>query len=197
MHPQPSRRQRVAPLIELRVRKWLAKPKPLRHSARLRSGELRRGSLRPHWGEGGGWWRRPVTLRFEPACRAGASLFCHAPIWQAVWVLPPARGVLETPLHRWCPACLRSGAVAGNRTRTCVMAGRHSAVKSQPHSTPSRSPATRAGRRLEIQRAGSVIALPARAISTKNKHLLVIYPIPTRGFTAALSVFWAHLLRSP
>ncbi len=31
--------------------------------------------------------------------------------------------------------------------------------------------------------------LPARAISTKNKHLLAIYPIPTRGFTAAVSVF--------
>ena len=28
------------------------------------------------------------------------------------------------------------------------------------------------------------------AISTKNKHLLVIYSIPTRGFTAVLSVFW-------
>ena len=31
--------------------------------------------------------------------------------------------------------------------------------------------------------------LPARAISIKNKHLLVIYAIPTRGFTAAVSVF--------
>ena len=31
--------------------------------------------------------------------------------------------------------------------------------------------------------------LPARAISTKNKHLLVTYSVPTRGFTAALSVF--------
>jgi hypothetical protein len=31
--------------------------------------------------------------------------------------------------------------------------------------------------------------LPARAISIKNKHLLVIYSIPTRGFTAAVSVF--------
>jgi hypothetical protein len=31
--------------------------------------------------------------------------------------------------------------------------------------------------------------IPARAISTKNKHLLEIYPIPARGFTAALSVF--------
>src|SRR5208282_5163924 len=41
----------------------------------------------------------------------------------------------------------------------------------------------------EIKRAGSVNALPARAISTKNKHLLVIYSIPTRGFTAVVSVF--------
>ena len=40
----------------------------------------------------------------------------------------------------------------------------------------------------EIERAGS-IALPAHAISTKNKHLLVIYSIPARGFTAAVSVF--------
>jgi len=31
--------------------------------------------------------------------------------------------------------------------------------------------------------------LPAPAISTKNKHLLVIYSIPARGFTAAVSVF--------
>ena len=30
---------------------------------------------------------------------------------------------------------------------------------------------------------------PAHAISTKNKHLLVIYSIPARGFTAAVSVF--------
>jgi hypothetical protein len=41
----------------------------------------------------------------------------------------------------------------------------------------------------EIKRAGSVIAPPAHAISIKNKHLLVIYSIPTRGFTAAVSVF--------
>jgi hypothetical protein len=42
---------------------------------------------------------------------------------------------------------------------------------------------------LEIKRAGSVIAPPARAISIKNKHLLVVYSTPTRGFTAAVSVF--------
>jgi hypothetical protein len=41
----------------------------------------------------------------------------------------------------------------------------------------------------ESKRAGNVIAFPAHAISTKNKHLLVIYSIPTRGFTAAVSVF--------
>jgi hypothetical protein len=33
------------------------------------------------------------------------------------------------------------------------------------------------------------LLLPARAISIKNKHLLVIYSIPARGFTAAVSVF--------
>jgi hypothetical protein len=41
----------------------------------------------------------------------------------------------------------------------------------------------------EIKRAGSVVAPPAHAISIKNKHLLAIYSIPTRGFTAAVSVF--------
>src|SRR5688572_523490 len=39
--------------------------------------------------------------------------------------------------------------------------------------------------------------LPAHAISTKNKHLLVIYSIPTRGFTAALSVFRGTLPPKP
>ncbi len=40
----------------------------------------------------------------------------------------------------------------------------------------------------ENKRAGSFV-LPAHAISIKNKHLLVIYSIPARGFTAAVSVF--------
>src|SRR5271165_332557 len=31
--------------------------------------------------------------------------------------------------------------------------------------------------------------IPAHAISIKNKHLLAIYSIPTRGFTAVVSVF--------
>jgi hypothetical protein len=33
------------------------------------------------------------------------------------------------------------------------------------------------------------VQAPGPAISTKNKHLLAIYSIPTRGFTAAVSVF--------
>ena len=40
----------------------------------------------------------------------------------------------------------------------------------------------------ESKRAGN-ICVPGPAISTKNKHLLAIYSIPTRGFTAAVSVF--------
>ena len=82
------------------------------------------------------------------ACLQGRCItLLPRPRWQAVWVLPPASRVLETPPHCWCPACT------------------------------------------EIERAGSVRTLPARAISTKNKHLLVIYSIPTRGFTAVVSVF--------
>jgi hypothetical protein len=41
----------------------------------------------------------------------------------------------------------------------------------------------------EIRRAGRKLTVPAHAVSTKNEHLLVIDSIPTRGFTAALSVF--------
>jgi len=40
----------------------------------------------------------------------------------------------------------------------------------------------------ESKRAGSLQA-PGPAITTKNKHLLAIYAIPTRGFTAAVLVF--------
>jgi hypothetical protein len=41
---------------------------------------------------------------------------------------------------------------------------------------------------VKVKGPGAVV-LPARVISTKNKHLLVIYSIPTRGFTAVVSVF--------
>ena len=66
-----------------------------------------------------------------------------------------------------------NGAAAGSCARTSSVAGRHSAVKSQPR---------------KLKGPGA-FRLPAHAISTKNKHLLAIYSIPTRGFTAAVSVF--------
>jgi hypothetical protein len=45
------------------------------------------------------------------------------------------------------------------------------------------------GRRI-LHSAFCLLHFPsAHAISTKNKHLLVIYSIPARGFTAAVSVF--------
>ena len=40
-------------------------------------------------------------------------------------------------------------------------------------------------------------SLTALAISTKNKHLLAIYSIPARGFTAAVSVFKGTPLAKP
>ena len=93
--------------------------------------------------------------------------------WHAALVLPQANGVLETLLRKLALGVREIGAVAGNRTRTCALARRHSALKSQP-------------RKLKGPEAS---LLPAHAISTKNKHLLVIYSIPARGFTAAVSVF--------
>lgn len=68
---------------------------------------------------------------------------------------------------------IRIGAAAGSRTQTCSVAGSHSAVKSQPR---------------KLKGPGASLP-PAHAISTKNKHLLAIYSIPARGFTAAVSVF--------
>ena len=41
----------------------------------------------------------------------------------------------------------------------------------------------------KLKGPGAFLTLPAHAISTMNKHLLVIYSIPARGFTAAVSVF--------
>ena len=53
---------------------------------------------------------------------------------------------------------------------------------------PGRETFSRQATAAEIEGAGRV-ARPAPAISTKNKHLMAIYAIPTRGFTAAVSVF--------
>jgi hypothetical protein len=74
------------------------------------------------------------------------------------------------------------------------LAASHSAVKSQPLKNLRGARSNRASTLDEIKRA-VLFRIPhsafrtAHAISTKNKHLLVIYSIPTRGFTAAVSVF--------
>jgi hypothetical protein len=182
------------------------------------------------------WWSRWVTLPHEPACRAGALLVCHDPMnlagrlgaapsklsfgdsvahagarpvdnGMACRTEARVRGVIESAcaaLRQPSPAPpsrAKDGAVAGNRPRTCSLAGSHSPVKSQP-------------RKL---RGPGASALPAHAISTKNKHLLVIFrsqPADSRRLfrcfpsTRACALaqgepracregLGAHLLRSP
>ena len=105
MHPQPSRRQRVAPLIELRIQIWWEMLVTLqfvtssfvsRHPIYSRA----TGSSPSKIGSGGGscahgdrayearlnlilpavkWWSRRVSHPHQPACRAGALLVCHDP----------------------------------------------------------------------------------------------------------------------
>src|SRR6266704_4726155 len=70
----------------------------------------------------------------------------------------------------------------------------HDKMASRPGAAPGRlsfgNSAAQAGARLIGKLKGpGAFMLPARAISTKNKHLLAIYSIPARGFTAAVSVF--------
>ena len=121
---------------------------------------------------GGG---RPVTLRLEPACRAGASLFCHAPkriCGKSPWCCPRQAEFWRLCCTSWCATYIRLVRLRGIAPRPSPWQGD---ILLLNHSR-------------EIKGAGSYL-LPARAISTKNKHLLAIYLIPTRGFTAAVSVF--------
>ena len=161
MHPQPSRRQRGALLIELRILKWwevlvmlqfVASDFVLRHLIyRQAAGSLPKKWLR-EWESHPPvevyeaslcalvefpaikWWRRRVTLPFGSACRAGASLFCHTPIY----ILASRPGAAPGRLSFGDSAAQAGarlngiGAAARNRTRTFGLAGRHSAVKSQP-----------------------------------------------------------------
>ena len=71
------------------------------------------------------------------------------------------------------PLWAKAGAVAGNRTRTCSLARNHSAVKSQP-------------RKLK----GPEVSLHFRPTPFQQRTNTSCYlAIPTRGFTAAVSVF--------
>ena len=66
MHPQPSRRQRVALLIELRVRNWPAEPKPaqIRVYARLGASHFVAAAFACRDVAGEGWWEVLVMLQF-------------------------------------------------------------------------------------------------------------------------------------
>ena len=82
----------------------------------------------------------------------------------------------------WIEILVESGKIERDHAVTLLTKfGRRKLTKPQS--------STRAGRILHSTLAILHSILPARAISTKNKHLLVIYSIPTRGFTAAVSVF--------
>lgn len=120
----------------------------------------------------------------------------------AALVLPQARWVLEARL-RWLArgVLVRSPGIAPglapwrgailllnhNREEVESLGLRVERVGSQ-HSTYISQPK---------RRAGNACAPPALAISTKNKHLLVVYATPARGFTAAVSVFKGTPLAKP
>ena len=110
------------------------------------------------------WWSWWVARPHRPACKAGALLVCHDPRKMA--------GRLGA-----APSELSFGdsvAQAGARpVRIEWSMDRPGVGRLQ-------------GPKLKGPEA---MALPARAISIKNKHLLVVYSTPTRGFTAAVSVF--------
>ena len=110
-------------------------------------------------------------LPHQLACRASALLVCHDP------------GKIGTP-SRCCPEQAEFWRLGRASWRPAYQMGcgwnelRPVAVRKHL-----------LNHNREIKRAGSVIAPPAHAISKKNKHLLVVYSTPTRGFTAAVSVF--------
>ena len=111
------------------------------------------------------WWSRRVTLPHELACRASALLVCHDPMKMA--------GRLGAALSELSFGDSVAQAGARPARDRCGPSARHTGGHPQ-------------GPKLKGPEA---IALPAHAISIKNKHLLVIYSIPARGFTAAVSVF--------
>src|SRR6185503_14636697 len=71
-----------------------------------------------------------------------------------------------------------------------VSRGKIRKLASRPGAAPGKlsfgDSAARAGARL--MESGAAVGNRPR-LSTKNKHLLAIYSIPARGFTAAVSVF--------
>ena len=80
---------------------------------------------------------------------------------------------METLSRKLARGLIKIGAVAGNRTRTCALAQRHSPLKSQPRKLK--------GRDLFQSRP-----MPFQQRTNTSCYLA----IPTHGFTVVLSVFW-------
>jgi hypothetical protein len=128
--------------------------------------------------------------------------------WRAVLVLPQARRVLETQLRKLAHGAnaffilnsaffiklVRLPGIAPGRSpwQRDILLLNHNRILLCPLLIGRYAGRVAATKYREIKRAGNDHAFPARAIYTKNKHLLVIYAIPTRGFTAAVSVFNGH-----
>jgi hypothetical protein len=151
------------------------------------------------------WWSWWVTLPHNLACRASALLVCHNPFEICDF------GFSNHRLASRCGAAphkLNFGDSAARLVRglpKSAIRNRKSQIEwcgcRELHPADGRPQGPWRGDILllnhnrEIKRAGRVIARPARAISIKNKHLLAIYSTPTRGFTAAVSVFRGTVYR--
>ena len=108
----PSRRQRGALLIELRVRQWrdgrsLGEGwlRGWESHPRSRANETRLNFILP----AANWWSRRVTLPHNPACKAGALLVGHDPIGKPSRCCPwparfwrPSRTAGARLVRSWC-----------------------------------------------------------------------------------------------
>ena len=124
------------------------------------------------------WWSRRVTLPHEPACRAGALLVCHDPRASRLGAAPSklSFGDSAAPagarlVGKWMVRL--PGIAPGWRSDTSV-AGSHSAVKSQPR---------------KLKGPGAFVHAPGPCHFNKEQTPLGDLAIPTRGFTAVVSVF--------
>ena len=127
------------------------------------------------------WRKARVTLPHRPACRAGASRTSDVGLAGRLGAAPSGLGFGDPAAQ--AGARPKAGAAAGNRTRTFSLARRCSAAKPQPR---------------KLKGAGSTLsAPPARALSTKIKHLLAILRSQPAVSRRLFRCLWAHLLGSP
>ena len=173
------------------------------------------------------WWEMLVTLQPSSSgmfCDAGVTgrLPDHLPRkWHAAVVLPRGRLDLETGLRGWRAACERMQRTriptrsSPRRGRAQVRADtlRHdgrrrlrpfisrrgstpASTKAGPadiFQTPTRTPL----HELEIKRPGSCSTTRAMPFQQRTNTVAGGYRCGHGYFTVVVSVFWAHLLRSP